>query len=210
VSPLDRAAELLGGKIAPHHPAGEETSGQWRGRPVTVIAAMGHVAVVVPVRAPGLSLRVYPQEGYAAQQVERREVIDVLVGDPAFDDRLVLEAAPADVTRAAFASERLRRRITAVGGLEYLRIREATLNLQLAAARVADVKELVDLVVDVAEAVEVVPETADEAVAATRAGEVAELARMQRRGENRAAMIFFGALFALAGALATLAFMTCR
>jgi hypothetical protein len=62
-----------------------------------------HIHVEVPAAYP-LALHVRRQTGRDHRVIERGEMVDVVIGDPPFDEAFLIEAAPADVVRVLLDS----------------------------------------------------------------------------------------------------------
>ena len=107
---LAAAAELLGGE----HDRSSKAWGTKLGPKVTYeLATRGagssaeswtHIHVDVPKKYP-LAVHVRRQGRRDHALVARGEMVDVLVGDRAFDDAFLIEAAPADVVRLLLDAE---------------------------------------------------------------------------------------------------------
>ena len=107
---LAEAAQLLGGE----HDGSNKAWGTQLGPKVTYeLATRGagssaeswtHIHVQIPKKYP-LAVHIRRQGKQDHSLVARGEMVDVLVGDKAFDDRFLVEAAPADVVRLLVDAE---------------------------------------------------------------------------------------------------------
>ncbi len=74
------------------------------------------ITAAIPAAYP-LAIYLHPTGWFDRGKIERGEMTDVVVGDAAFDDKFVVEAAPASVIRELFDA-RVRRFLLELGALE--------------------------------------------------------------------------------------------
>lgn len=107
---LQLIADMLGGT----HDSSSKAWGPKFGAPITIeLATRGsgssaenwtHIHVEVPAAYP-LAIHIRRHERGDTRTISRGEMVDVIVGDKAFDDAFLVEAAPADVVREMLGPE---------------------------------------------------------------------------------------------------------